>query len=100
MTLRKESLANFFEKICLVLFPKLQQNTQTHFASFQKNRVDFGLDSFLKCTEIQPNTDLFDFLEGCSCSLETTSLRSKETQIFLSGFHLPAFKKKTMHGEF
>jgi len=32
--------------------------------------------------------------------LETTSLRSKETQIFLSGFHLPAFKKKTMHGEF
>ena len=100
VTLRKESLANFFEKICLVLFPKLQQNTQTHFASFQKNRVDFGLDSFLKCTEIQPNTDLFDFLEGCSCSLETTSLRSKETQIFLSGFHLPAFKKKTMHGEF
>ena len=94
MTLRKESLANFFEKICLVLFPKLQQNTQTHFASFQKNRVDFGLDSFLKCTEIQPNTDLFDFLEGCSCSLETTALRSKETQIFLSGFHFPVFKKK------
>ena len=26
VTLRKESLANFFEKICLVLFPKLQQN--------------------------------------------------------------------------
>jgi large subunit ribosomal protein L5 len=93
VTLRRDSLANFFEKICLILFPKLQPNTQKNCASFQENRVDFGLNSFLKCTEVEPNTDLFDFLEGCSCSLETTCLSVKQTQIFLSGFHFPVFKK-------
>jgi len=94
VTLRKDSLKHFLEKFCLVLLPKLQQLTETNFASFQTNRIDFGLDSFLKCAEIQPNTNLFDFLEGCSCSIETTASSVTKTQVYLSGFQFPVFKKK------
>jgi large subunit ribosomal protein L5 len=94
VTLRKESLAHFFERFCLVLLPKLQPTSPINIASFQKNRVDFGLDSFLKCPEIQANTELFDFLEGCSCNLETTASCFSKTQLLLSGFQFPVFKKK------
>lgn len=98
VTLRKESLARFVEKLCLGIFPKLQQPVPTNFLSFQKNTVKFGLDSFLKCTEIQANNDLFDFLEGCACSLETTATTGLHAQMYLSGFHFPIFKKKQFNG--
>jgi len=93
VTLRKDSLKSFFEKSCLSIFPKLQALTELNFASFQTNRVDFSLDSFLKCVEIQPNTELFDFLEGCSCTFETTGKSVPVTQLFMSGFQFPVFKK-------
>lgn len=98
VTLRKEVLASFIEKLCFGLFPRLQQTGQTTFLSFQKNRVNFGLDSFLKCPEIQANNDLFDFLEGCSCIVQTTAPTTTQTQLYLSGFHFPIFKKKRIHG--
>lgn len=98
VTLRKEALARFMEKLSLCLFPKLQQTVPTNFLSFKKNTVNFGVDSFLKCTEVQSNNDLFDFLEGCTCSLETTATKATHAQMYLSGFHFPIFKKKQLNG--
>ena len=95
VTLRKQNLSQFFLKFCLTLFPKVQKLSRTNFVSFQNNKVDFGFDSFLKCVEIQPNTDLFDFLSGCSCSLKTSSSNQVHTKIFMSGLQFPVFQKNS-----
>ena len=99
VTLRKDSLAHFVDKLCLAVFPRLQQNTPESFLSFNKNTVNFGLDAFLKCTEIQPNTDMFDFLEGCSCSFVTSASTVHQTQLYCSGLHFPVLKKKKINGK-
>jgi len=91
VTLRKEVFNQFFAKACLEMFPKMQTQTKTNIAKVEQNRVDFGLDSFLKCNEIQSNTDLFDFLEGCSCSISTTGKTVHHTKVLVSGFQFPVF---------
>ncbi len=91
VTLRKEAFNQFFTKACLEMFPRMQPQTQTNIAKVEQNRVDFGLDSFLKCNEIQSNTDLFDFLEGCSCSISTTGKTVQHTKVLVSSFQFPVF---------
>jgi hypothetical protein len=84
------------------VFPKLQQNTPKFALVFNRTELDFGLDSFLKCTEIQPNTDLFDFFEGCSCSFVTTGKTVHHTKfLVLQWIAISSLlKKKKINGKF
>jgi len=99
VTLRKQSLARFVSRLFFAVLPNLQKSSFLNFGFFHENKVDFGLESFLQCLEIQSTPEMFDFVKGCSVSLETTGNCTKINQVFLSGFCFPISKKNISYGK-
>jgi large subunit ribosomal protein L5 len=94
VTLRKNKMAFFLEKLIYIVFPKLEKissvSKKPNLFRFQnESSISFGLEECIMFPEVEDNYEIFYNLPGIQITLIIQLKGKKEVLGFLSSLHIP-----------
>ena len=85
LTLRKERLFSFLEKLVFTVIPRLNVIDQKAFCNSTYN---LGIVEPMLFPELEVHYDTFEFLKGCHLNITTSTNSQQSSQLLLSSFKL------------
>lgn len=85
LTLRRQRLFFFLEKLVFTIFPRLNIMDQK---SLQKSHYHLGLIQTLLFPEVENYYDSFEFLKGCQLSMLLSAKSCQSSRLLLSSFKM------------
>lgn len=90
VTLRNHRMFSFFEKILIIILPRLVDYQGTSQTSLdRKGNINIGINNVLIFPELESYFQFFENMGGLDISIETSTHNNQEGFLFLSSFQLP-----------
>lgn len=94
VTLRKNSISQFIEKLILVILPRFNNFTGLNIESFDKQgNYSLGLNDLLLFPELETQFELFEKLGGIDLSFVMSKKKKSENLLLLTALQIPIQKK-------
>ena len=92
VTLRKEQLYSFLDKLVFIIFPQLLEQ-QTKKIKVNNNSLNLGLEDISIFTELESQYELLRVAQGLNITIDLRG-KQKENVLFFNGIKIPIGYKK------
>lgn len=94
VTLRKDSISQFLDKLILVILPRFNNFTGLNIESFDKHgNYSLGLNDLLLFPELETQFEVFEKLRGIDLSFVMSKKKKSENLLLLTALQIPIQKK-------